>query len=56
MLLKFFLKIFLAYKVSLLLSIDFLWFLVWQDSYLRSTVYISSQVFYAGVDPFNDFE
>ena len=56
MLLKFFFKILLAYKVGLLLSIDFLWFLVWENFYLRRTVYISSLVFYAGVDPLDDFE
>ena len=58
MLLKFFfwLMFFLAHKVCLLLYIDFLWFLVWQNFDLGSTVYISSQAFYAGVDPFNDFE
>ena len=58
MLLKFFflLMFFFAHKVCLLLYIDFLWFLVWQNFDLRSTVYISSQAFYAGVDPFNDFE
>ena len=37
-------------------AIDFLWFLVWQNFDLGSTVYISSQAFYAGVDPFDDFE
>ena len=47
---------FLAHKVSLLLYIDFLWFLVRQNFDLGSTVYISSQAFYAGVDPFDDFE
>ena len=59
MLLKFFFLLmffFLAHKVCLLLYIDFLWFLVWQNFDLGSTVYISSQAFYAGVDPFDDFE
>ena len=55
MLLKLYLKL-LAHKVCLLLYIDFLWFLVWQNFDLGSTVYISSQAFYAGVDPFDDFE
>ena len=43
-------------KSVCLVRIDVLWFLVWQNFDLESIVYISSQAFYAGVDPFNDFE
>ena len=44
------------WSFCLLLYIDFLLFLVWQNFDLGSTVYISSQAFYAGVDPCDDFE
>ena len=54
MLLNFFFFNFLAHKVCLLLYIDFLWFLVWQNFDLGSIVYISSQEFYPGVDPYDD--
>ena len=39
---SFFKKFFLAHKVCLLLYIDFLWFLVWQNFDLGSTVYWDS--------------
>ena len=51
-----FFRIFQRLKSVCFLCIDFLWFFVWQNFDLGTTVYISNQAFYAGVDLFDDFE